>query len=517
MYQNTSIVATKYNLVFGYANILILIIKNIIVIPFYLHFFSLNTVGLWLASSNILTILSSIDLGLNIIVTQRLTVERANGNFQKFCVIFVSARFIFILISILFLFISLVYAYNVDFFFEIPEELKSQFFYSLVYTSIGLAFNIIIQVFASLCQSLKTTFETGLSFLIVNLLEILLLFVLLYNTESIASIGCSIVVASSINLIFHCFIYNHLSRKFNFIDVNLDKIIVNNLLKSSLPLFFSRITRAIVNNSQATILSIFINNQSAAIFEISVKLYKTVLMFLAPIGSSIFSSTASSYAIVNQSQIQEDFFIFKLKIKKVLVVFLGLACVLFTYISIINYNFIAIWVGGKSYGGNLLTILCLFSFFFQSLSRFLTFILNSFDIIRIISKYEIIEMIFRIILLSGFVSLYGIYGIPLSEIFSTGLILLPKLYYELKSTLKITQNPILIFIKEEFGFIVIGMTSIIISVIFSNKFDSFYSLFLVSLIYLLFTIFAVTYFTHTSKNLILNFIRSRSIKVAFSK
>jgi hypothetical protein len=102
MTTSSNIVATKYNLLFGYANILILIIKNIIVIPFYLHFFSLNIVGLWLATSNILTIFSSIDLGLNIILTQRLTVEKTNGDSNNFMKIFVSARYIFLIISVVF-------------------------------------------------------------------------------------------------------------------------------------------------------------------------------------------------------------------------------------------------------------------------------------------------------------------------------------------------------------------------------------------------------------------------------
>lgn len=312
-------------------------------------------------------------------------------------------------------------------------------------------------------------------------------------------------------------IYYNLSRRFNFVSVDLDNLIIFDLLKSSLPLFFSRITRAIVNNSQATILSIFINNQSAAIFEISVKLYKTALMFLAPIGSSIFSSTASSFAYVNQSKSEDDFSAFKIKIKKVIILFLGLAFVLFSYISIINCNFITIWASRNSYGGIILTILCLFSFFFQSFSRFLTFILNSFDIISVISRYEIYEMIFRILLLISFVSLFGIYGIPLSEIVSTGLILLPKLFYELKGPLKIEQSAVINFVKEEFGFILIGVVSLFISIMFSDNFDSFYSLFIVSLIYILFILFAIFYYTHTTKILIMNFIKYRSVKVAFSK
>ena len=153
-----------------------------------------------------------------------------------------------------------------------------------------------------------------------------------------------------------------MSKKFELKIINHDKLISINLLKASLPLFFSRITRTIVNNSQATILSIFVNNQSAAIFEISAKLYKTALMFLAPIGSSIFSTVASSFAYASKSQKKENMFIFKQKVKKVIILFLSIACILFSYIAIINYNFIVIWAGKSSFGGSLLTILCLFSF-----------------------------------------------------------------------------------------------------------------------------------------------------------
>ena len=515
MTTSSNIVATKYNLLFGYANILILIIKNIIVIPFYLHFFSLNIVGLWLATSNILTIFSSIDLGLNIILTQRLTVEKTNGDSNNFMKIFISARYIFLIISVVFFFICLLYSFNLKIFFKIPDEFLQQLFYSLILTSIGLAFNIIIQTYTSLCQALKTTFETGISFLIANIFEIILLFVFLYKTRSLISIGISIFLASFLNLILHFIIYKRLSKKFELKIINHDKLISIKLLKASLPLFFSRITRTIVNNSQATILSIFVNNQSAAIFEISAKLYKTALMFLAPIGSSIFSTVASSFAYASKSQKKENMFIFKQKVKKVIILFLSIACILFSYIAIINYNFIVIWAGKSSFGGSLLTILCLFSFFFQTLSRFLTFILNSINVISIISKFEIIEMTLRIILLAIFVKYFGIYGIPISEILSTGIILLPRLFVEFKKPLSIDNISILSNAKEEFGFIIILICSVLFSLFYSKYFDSYYSFISISIIYFIITLVIIIKYSRVSKKIILNLISTKSILKSF--
>jgi hypothetical protein len=86
--MSNSIKATTNNLVFSYLNILLLIVKNIAIIPFYLKFFDLGIIGLWIAASNVLTILSSIDLGLNIIFTQKLAITSIEHKKDMFIKIF---------------------------------------------------------------------------------------------------------------------------------------------------------------------------------------------------------------------------------------------------------------------------------------------------------------------------------------------------------------------------------------------------------------------------------------------
>lgn len=511
MIKSPNISATKYNLLFGYSNIIILIFKNIIIIPVYLNFFSLSTIGLWIASSNVLTILSSIDLGLNIVLTQKLSIINLNKKGNDFNILFSSGMLIFFIISVIFLIISFLYINFIDVIFTIPLAYKGNLSYSLLFTAIALSVNIIIQAFTSMFQALKFTFGTGLSSLLSNILEVVVLFLLLFYTKSLVSIGLSILIGSAFNLFLHFYLYKRLTLKINLQILSFDLKTIKLLFLSSVPLFFSRVTRALMNNSQATILSIFVSNQSAAIFEITVKLFKTANLFLAPIGSSIFSSIASSFSKVKNNLEYLDEFRFK--IKRIILSFFLLSIIIFSYIIIINYNFISIWSGSNSYGGIFLTIACFFSFFFQTIARFLTFILNSIGVISQISNYEVLEMFLRAILLIVLVKYFGVYGIPISEILSTGLILLPKIISEINLNFKF-NGIIHKHLKNEFSFFLIPVFSILFSIFFSSRFTSFPSLVLTSFIFIFFSIIFLLIFSKIFRNISDIFIQSKSITKA---
>jgi O-antigen/teichoic acid export membrane protein len=509
--MSTNLKATTNNLIFGYSNIFLLIIKNIVIIPFYLKFFSLSTIGLWMAASNVLTILSSIDLGLNIVLTQKLATINLKLKENSFMRIFSSGALIFCIIALIFFFISFIYVSQISKIFVIPIVFKSDLTVSLLFTAIALSFNILLQAFTSMFQALKYTFGTGLGNFLSNLLEVILLFILLFNSKSLISIGLSILIASTFNLVFHFFLFRRLCSVFKLQVTRFDVITVKLLFNSSVPLFFSRVTRALMNNSQATILSIFVNNQSAAIFEITVKLYKTAIMFLAPIGSSVFSSIASSFSNAQNSLIEMGNFRFK--IKRLILFFLLLSIVIFSYVVFINFNFIAVWSGRDSYGGVLLTLVCFFSFFFQTFTRFLTFILNSLGVISIISRYEILEMIIRLVLLLALVKLYGIYGIPISEIISTGLILIPKIVFELNKKIAFTLS-FQDYLRDEFSLLLLPTLAIIFTVLYSFKIDTFNSLVFFSFIYIIFSSIILILFSKTFRDIGSNLIQSKSISKA---
>lgn len=509
--MSTNVKATVNNLFFGYSNIILLIIKNIVIIPFYLKFFTLSTIGLWLAASNVLTILSSIDLGLNIVLTQKLATVKLSMKDNTFMKIFSSGMLIFTIISVVFFILSFVYINFISKIFTIQLGFEHDLTISLLFTAVGLSLNILIQAFTSMFQALKVTFGTGLSNLLSNFLEVIALFFLLFNTKSIISIGLSIFIASIFNFILHFILYKKLCISLRLPRASFDYAIVKLLFTSSVPLFFSRITRALMNNSQATILSIFVNNQSAAIFEISVKLYKTAIMFLAPIGSSIFSSIASSFSIVQYDL--NEMTNFRFKIKRIIMFFLLLSIFIFSYVIIVNYNFIAIWSGKNSYGGVILTLICFFSFFFQTITRFLTFILNSLGIISVISKFEIFEMALRIILLFIFVKTFGIYGIPISEVISTGLILIPKIIIEINKQIHFNFYFIK-YLRSESSLLLLPLLSMIIACFYSINFDTFSSLVYTTITYIFLSSIILLFFSNTFKSIVFSYFKNKSITKA---
>ena len=64
--------ATVWNAVFLYAELASLLVRNLALVPVYLHHISLAEYGAWLATAALLTYLSSMDLGLTSVLPQQL-------------------------------------------------------------------------------------------------------------------------------------------------------------------------------------------------------------------------------------------------------------------------------------------------------------------------------------------------------------------------------------------------------------------------------------------------------------
>src|SRR5208282_2605448 len=76
--------AAKINLLLGYGRYTVGIFNQLILVPLYLRFIGIASYGSWLASGNVVTLLGVLDIGFNLIVTQRLATAFGAGDDERF-------------------------------------------------------------------------------------------------------------------------------------------------------------------------------------------------------------------------------------------------------------------------------------------------------------------------------------------------------------------------------------------------------------------------------------------------
>ena len=76
--------AAKINLILGYGRYTVGIFNQLVLVPLYLRFIGIAVYGSWLASGNVVALLSVLDIGFNLIVTQRLATAFGAGDDNRF-------------------------------------------------------------------------------------------------------------------------------------------------------------------------------------------------------------------------------------------------------------------------------------------------------------------------------------------------------------------------------------------------------------------------------------------------
>jgi O-antigen/teichoic acid export membrane protein len=401
--------AAQTNLMLGYGRYAVGIFNQLILVPLYLRFISIGAYGSWLASGNVVALLSVLDIGFNLIVTQRLATAVGAGDDNQFVREVGSSLGVVLAGAVFVSAVAFILSPWIPAWINAPASQTAALRRAIVLTGIGAAAEVISLSMWSVLQAWQLAFLCEFNLLISSVLGLTATVIALFRGIGVVAFGVGVLVAgtSAAVLLISVVALQWRRRKLPLPTIRLR--VSSELFRYSSPVIISRITLSLVNNGQSVIVSACLNPTAAAILSLSSRLFTGCRTLLEPIIGSSFAGIAHliGESAPHSSRVRT--------VLKELFTIIGVsAALMFGMAAALNVSFGRLWVGPDRFSGVALTIVICMATLAVSINNVQGVIVTALGNIRGPAWCSLLEVGIRVPLTIVFLLYLGIIGAPLA-------------------------------------------------------------------------------------------------------
>lgn len=399
--------ASIYNYLFNSINAIVVIINGIVMVPIYFHYMSVSTYGAWLASGNLVAMIGLLESGFASVITQKMASAINSGDRRNYLTLvgsnimtaIIMACIIFLLGSCLIPFISKIVNADVEWAHDITIA------YTLSLLSSAIA--ILVSLFGAFPQVWQETRQVGMINTIVNVFAIGVMVICLISGLGVISLAIGYISRSCLNLIFQgLWIMRHWNQK------EIEKPIFNlnnavSLLKECVYPLFARVSNVVMGQSQSLVLAIFIAPSTAAIYDITSKVFCCAYGFVSMANGSFFALLSLVFSKNNRYEVNRV-------VGNIVQYFTVIVITVFVFGIFFSQTIVYYWVGLDKYGGNHLLLAIGISLLTNQYKSFFNNLLFTSGNIKKSSIIDICSLGVYIALLLALIKALSIYSIPVA-------------------------------------------------------------------------------------------------------
>ncbi|WP_195759305.1 lipopolysaccharide biosynthesis protein [Pedobacter puniceum] len=404
------------NLLYNYANVSFVIINGLILVPLYLTYFSVGTYGSYLSSGNIIGMLGLLEGGASFVLTQKLSNCYVKNKMTEFGRILGSGLIISLSIFSLLVLIGLIFTPFISNWVKAEPNEYRNIQYAFLLSAIGAGLNIVYHNISAVFQAMLKVNVCGLSNIVSIILGISSTLIGLKLGLGVIAIPLGALVKGLVGIIILISVLIKFHREKQIPSIQINKSIIKELLNSILPMFGGGVAKSLVTNSQLLIITNFINPTASAVFFITSRIYQVCDSFLAPVGSSIFSSISQIVGEGDKTSIKNS-------ITRIFFAFNAFSVLILSLSFIFNASFVTLLLGTDKYGGLLLSLLLCVNMLFYTRFNFLSVNLYALGIFGKTIMYDVIGGILRLVIILVLIHHIGYISLPIAEFLSTTILL----------------------------------------------------------------------------------------------
>ena len=452
--QTSRTYASIVNLFFNYANASFAIINGLVLVPLYLTYFPVGTYGSYLSSGNIVSMLGLLEGGMAFVLTQKLASSYAKKDIDGFSKTLGSGLFISVsIVFVLFIIGLAIFPFISQWVKAEPNQYKN-IQYAFLYSAIGAGLNIMFHNISAVFQAMLKVSLSGYINLISIFFGITMTLLGLHFGLGVVAIPIGILVRGFVGVSILIFALIRILKREKLMKIQITQLDCSKLIKSVLPMFGGGVAKSLVSNSQLLIITNFISPTSSAVFFITGRIYQVCDSFLAPVGSSIFSSISQIVGEGNKDVLKKN-------IINIFFIFNAFSLSILSLSFIVNSSFVSLLLGADKYGGNMLSLLLCVNMLFYTRFNFLSVNLYALGLFGKTIFYDVIGSILRLIIIFLLIQYIGYFALPIAELFAT--ILISGFYLNKLIVSKLCLNR-----KEAVKFIFSGLNFFVILSIFNT-------------------------------------------------
>lgn len=398
-------------IIINYLQLFVAFASNLILTPIILKHIGRDAYGLWAILNSIMVYFILFDLGLNTSVAKYTAEYRAANRQEDISKVVSTAFTFFIFVAFSVVFISLVLMHFLPSIFKIPISLAEEGKISFLIMGANIAIVIIGGVFGNLIyghQRVDVWKTCSIIQLVTN--AILVIIFLQFNFGLIGLAVASIL--SSMALVALYLLFIHQAKYEVVINPRLFQTkTFKEIAPYSLRTFVLGISSRVLYYTDPIVIGIFLGPAQVTPYDIVYKLCFLATYPFSIISTSIFPRFTRLFTIGDIDGLRSLY----LKVTK-LSIFIMLVTTVFLFFW--GQDFINLWVGKDNFAGKDVLFLLLIMNFFHGLGTPAIALIQSIGKNKAITRSEVINAIFNLLLSIILVNRMGIVGVVIATLVS---------------------------------------------------------------------------------------------------
>ncbi len=395
------------NLFGNYSYLVFLAVTGIIMVPLYLHYIGAELYGGWLATGNLVNMLSILDLGLNLIFMQKLSEAYAQDKVQRFTDLLSGATTLTLMVFFASLAGGAVFAHYAPGWVKIQGAAATQLKTALMFTASGLGLSFCVLNLGAAYASLNAPLVPVAASLLGQIVWIVTTWAGLRMGHGVVALGVASALRQLIQLVIALPLFMWVLHKRSLPPLFPRWRRMREYLHACLPTMSGRWLGFLANNCQEFVIGAMFSMEATVLFSITRRLPDLCGSLFGPFGSSVYPTLSAAAGEDWQPRVAIVRKV--LSISSFMMAWVLGACVL------VNHWFIGMWVGPQFYGGPWLNIAICVSTFIISRYGIMNFICLSQGFFAITAFCEILNSVAQLLLLLTLVAWLGPIGLPLGR------------------------------------------------------------------------------------------------------
>ena len=407
--ERSRVRTTKWNLIYQYVSIALMMVSGIFMVPLYLKFLTVDIYGAWLATGNILVWLTAIDPGISTVLQQRIAEAYGKKDFQGLTEYLAAGLVITAVIVIFMILIGFLFARFLPSLLNLPFIIDAALIQkAFIMALIGSTLMIFSFSIIAVNQGLQGSLGVGIIHVVVIILSILLTVYLLYGGFGLLGIavsplfqGIGLILGNS-GYLFWRIQSEKLEYSFSFRKVS-------NVARLISYTFFGRIGGVVANNMDLFVVSRFLGPETVAMLNLTRRAPDMSRMFIER--PAVALMPAVSHLFGAGEIIKAKFILMRLF--RMIIWSLGL--VVGGFLAL-NDDFVRLWVGPALFAGQTINIIICITVLTQVIVCSLANLCFALGNIKGNSLSSLVQSLLQIPLVIFGVKYFGILGAVLATL-----------------------------------------------------------------------------------------------------
>jgi O-antigen/teichoic acid export membrane protein len=403
--------AVAWSMVFGYGALALALIRNVVLVPVYLHYIDLGEYGAWLATGGALAQILVTDFGLAGVVVQRVAHAMGGGDLVRLRALVGAGLANGAALALVLTLICVALAPILPTLHGLSELQGHRVLQCFLLAVCANGFAVIGNTATGIVRSLQRAAAAGSLTLIADLVGVIaticaLLFGLGLYALPLGLLGRSVTtLVGGLGVLAWIWIREQWPR------LRFDRTESVSLWRDSLQFFLTSVAMKLQSNANVLFVGLLAGPQSAAVYGLSVRAHETVLLLISQTNTALAPSLAHLLGGNGRERFRE-------LLVKLLYITAAISAVGMATTVALNEMFVHLWVGPTAFGGQSTSVLMGIALWVASIAYVAYEALLADGQFRPIARTFIAASALHVLLLLLLVR-WGMWGAPVALLLTT--------------------------------------------------------------------------------------------------